>query len=535
MALRSLQIIAVQLTDSGLRLAEGRKAESALTITRLKTFPYEGEDPFMVLHETLRRLKPSRVYIALPTQSLKHHFFSLPPLKKKDAWGIIQRELSQLTSFDINASFFDFVVPKGRSGSLDYSVLTAPRDTIITAISAAQRAGKKPLLATSCPFGLMVALRRFIPTFDAEICASLHIEENTGLLSIFNQGYLSFTRSFSLKGKPPSQNATPETETATTSLYNRIIKETNRSLLFFKQHSHGLMTKTIVLSGDIPGAEELKTAMQEELGVDILLYKPTKEHGITLLGATPEEPASLSLTKYAVPIGLLLTPPPETANLIPETILKKGKIMSGRLIVITFMLLLISGMGVTHYTLSRQTSILRAAVISQKTTRQKMLPIVERIRNIKGDRNRYKQLLLFSKVILAPPSFWTPFWQDISQIIPGKMSFNRADFTVKDEFKGIYRFKFSGLISTETAKEAQEIYQNFIGLLFSSPYIIEGNFSPPEISPVRVSSSPVEEAPENEVLGTLRNKVKEIRQKGAVMTFHLHGILQTSYGKESSP
>ena len=162
-----------------------------------------------------------------------------------------------------------------------------------------------------------------------------------------------------------------------------------------------------------------------------------------------------------------------------------------------------------------------------------MRPIIERIRKIKGNRSRYQQLFLFSKMILNPPSFWTPFWRDISQIIPEKMVLDRAAFVQEDKTKGTYRFKLSGQIITVSAKEAQEIYQKFIDLLFSSPCILGGNFSPPEILPAKVSPRGAE-ASKNEVLGSLRTKVREIEKKGAAMSFHLQGKLQITCGGEDS-
>ena len=525
-------MVGIQLTESSIRLIEGRKTDTALMITGMQTVPYEGRDPLQTLHETLKILKPKQICLALSFQSVKHYFFSLPALKKRDARHIIQRELTRNISFNLSENFFDFVAPRGGNGPLDYAVLTAPRDEVLTAIAECQRAGKKPLLITSYSLGLQYILQSFIPEFENEIYASLHIEDKSGFLSIFNKGILTFTRNFSIKTKNPvDMGDPPHAEMAPAS--NRIIQETTRSLLFFKQHSHGLMAKGLVISGNIRDTDTLKTAMQEELGIEVQLLSPEEKHGILALQERSGEAISpQTFMEYAVPLGLLLAPPLEAANLIPETVLKRKTIFGGQLAMAIAIIALLFGTGMAHFILTRQAAILREAVTSQKTTRQKMRPIIESIRKIKGNRSRYQQLFLFSKMILKPPPFWTPFWKDVSQIIPEKMVLDRAAFAQEDKTKGIYRFKLSGQIITASAKEAQGVYQRFIDLLFSSPCILEGNFSAPEILPAKVSPRGAETA-KNEVVGSLRTKVREIEKKGAAMSFHLQGELQTFCGKES--
>ncbi len=527
MAFRSQFVIGVQLTHNGIRLVEGRKTDSALLISTLRTVPYGGEEPFQVLHGVLKSLKANKIYMALPYQSVKHFFFSLPVLKKRDAQAIIERELSQVPSLDIDKNFFDFLVPHNGDGPLDYPVLTAQKAEVLSLISECQRANKRLAFMTSYPLSMQNVLRSFVPEFEEIIYANLHVEEEGGFLSIFKKGTLTFTRSFSLRPKASSGEPGKTLALGLSPVLNRIVQETSRSLLFFKQHSHGLMVKGIVVSGNIEESEALKSTMQDELGVEIHFFKSKGEGTpFSLRESSGQMLADQEAMAYAVPIGLFYATPAETANLIPKTVLKRKAIFWGRLTMLVVILTLLAGTLFTHLMLKKQAAILHDAVISQETTRREMLPIIATIKKIKGNRDRYQRLRHFSNTVFRPPIFWTPFWKDISQIIPDQMVIDQAEFTQDHRHKHTYLFTFTGEINTNSAKTTQGIYQKFISLLFSSPCVIKGNFSPPEILPAKVQIRGSTLGNHDE-LGSLKSKIEEIRHKGASMTFHLRGTLQT--------
>ncbi len=530
MPFRSQTILGVQITNDKIRLVEGKRADVAISVSRTETFPHgPGKDLYQTLREALKSSKVEKVCLTLPSNSANHFFFSLPALKKKDALIVVERELAQTASFAVGDSFFDFTIPSSDGdGPLDYAVLSAKKNEVLATISECQRAGKKPILLTSYPFSLQHLLQVVIPEFRDQIYASLHIEEDKGFLSIFKKGTLVFTRSFSLKIKAPMpsdfgsgfQNEISPTAT-------RIIQETSRSLLFYKQHSHGLMAKGIIVSGNIADTGTLETTMQDELGVETHFLSPEDGKGLLTLLKQKDKPLTTqALMEYAVPLGLIHASTEDTPNLIPEIILKKKTIFWGRLAMIIIAIILFGGAAFTHLTLRRQAAILQEAVTTQESIHKRMLPIIAAIKKTKKSRERYQALSQFSKGILASPVFWTPFWEDVSQIIPEEMVIDQAEFVQDTTLKTTYKYKFTGQINSPSAEKAQEVYQKFIDLLFSSPCVIEGTFSPPEILPAKTRVQ-VQPPAGHDVLGSLKSKVQEIEQKGASLAYHLQGKLQT--------
>ncbi len=534
MAFRPQTIVGIQITDSSLRLAVGKKSESSLAISHLETFPVMDGNVAGTLNQILKSLKPQNIHLALPVAYVKHYFFSLPPLNKKNALEIVRRELSQASEAALNTLFFDFTIPKKEDKFSDYGVLTASKDIIMPLISEVQRAGKKIHLVSSYPYAILSNLKRFFPSFEEKICASLHLEETAGLISIFNKGSLVFTRNFSFKTKIPlsrPQNPfSPQEEApANPHIFQRILQETNRSLLFFKQHSHGLMVESLFLSGDLQNAQALQNMLGENLGIEVLTCPPARDQ--ILLDTTKALPGE-ELEKYAIPIGILLPASSDVPNLVPETILKRGKIFWGRLAFILITFCLLAGMGTAHFTLTRQEAILKDTISSQSATRQKMLPIINNIRKIKKYRKRYLRISRFSKEILHAERFWTPFFQDISHIIPDNIFLEQTDFQSQSPLQGTYHFKITGHVFASTVETAQNMYQKFIFDLFSSPYVSNGNFSPPEISSIPIRTKKTATPKKDQNFGNLLAKIEASRKKGATMTFQLDGTLRTSLEKE---
>ncbi len=534
MSFRAQPVVGIQITDSGLNVAEGRRTESSLLITRLESHPFPSEreeERMAVLGTTLRRCRNRYVCLALPLTHVKHHFFLLPPLKKKNAVEIVRRELSQLGTVVINSVFFDFTIPEKGSGNREYAVVSAAKDTVLAHVSEVHKAGKKIRVITSCPFALKAALRHFLPSFETDICASLHIEGTTGLITIFNKGQLAFARSFSLRAKPivlgSEEGVFKEDEEEDFSaVAYRIAQETNRSFLFYKQHSHGLMVEKVILSGDVQYVGELKHFLKEELGIEAQLFQGEKEGGI--LFDAGEVPAD-ELARYAVPIGLLRAAPGEIANLVPVTVLEKGKIFWGRLAMTVSIVCLLGGVGVAHFTLSGQERILEETVAVQRSTNRRMRTIVEEIRKQKRNRERFKQLFSFSSHVLREKPFWTPFFQDISHVIPVGAVLEQTTFSLDDPYTRQYRFEFRGSVREGSVKSAQKTYETFVEALFSSPFVKEGEFSPPEISPVRLSREIQAEAEKvKDVATSLESKIEDVQAKGAMMGFQLRGLLEAS-------
>ena len=266
--------------------------------------------------------------------------------------------------------------------------------------------------------------------------------------------------------------------------------------------------------------------MQDELGVETHFLSPEDGKGLlTLLKQKDKSQITRTLMEYAVPLGLIYASTEDTPNLIPEIILKRKTIFWGRLAMIIITIILFAGAAFTHVTLRKQAAILQEAVTTQESIHKRMLPIINAIKKTKRSRERYQALSQFSKGVLTPPVFWTPFWEDISQIIPEEMVIDQAEFIQGNNLKGTYRYKFTGRINTPSAEKAQEVYQKFIDLLFSSPCVSEVTFSPPEILPAKTRQ--VQPPAGHDVLGSLKSKVREIEEKGASLTYHLQGKLQT--------
>jgi len=524
------KLLAIHVADTHLLVAEGRKKEGRLQVTSLKEVPLNPQNPYETLYSRLKSYKNASVRVALPIQDVTHHFLSLPPLKRKDAALVVRRELAEKVSLDFQELFLDFIIPKGQGESGEYAVLTASKKTVLSAVAEIQRAGKKPVLMTSPPFGLMAAARNILPDFENSTCASLHLEGTRGLISIYCNGYLTFTRGFALTKRGPfsAENALEEAVVSALEtgdmLISRLVQETNRSLLFFKQYSHGLVVQSLLISGKVDTPEALRDITAKELGITTYLFQVSKERGLNKINV-PVSVASQSLIKFAVPVGLLALSPEDAANLVPESILKKGRFFWSRVLVVIFCLAFVLGMGLTHLTLSHQEMLLRDSLQLQKKTLEKMRPIIKRIRGVGENRSRYKRLHEFSTLVLSRDSFWSPFWKDISQIIPEKMILTKASFALADPVSQTYHFIFEGTILASDVNAAQKIYQQFVSLLLSSPYIIKGNYSPPEILPVRIGhKTAAEEAGVNPV-GALKSKVAAIKQKGAAMNFRINGTL----------
>ena len=525
----SRKLLAIHIADTHLLVAEGRKREGRLQITSLKEVPLDPQNPYATLYSRLKPYKNASVRVALPTQDVTHHFLSLPPLRRKDAMLVVRRELEQNISLDLQGLFLDFIIPKGQEESCEYAVLTTQKKAVLSAVSEIQRAGKKPAFMTSPPFGLMAAARNILPDFGNSTCASLHLEETRGLISIFRNGYLTFTRGFALTKRgasgpeKPLEEAVSPLETGDM-LTARLVQETNRSLLFFKQYSHGLVVQSLLISGKMNNPEALRDITAEELGITTYLFQPSEEQGPDKI-SVPAAVAPRDLIKFAVPVGLMALSPEDAANLVPESVLKKGRFFWSRVLVAIFCLALVLGMGLTHLTLSSEETILKDALQSQRLTLRKMRPIIKKIREIGGNRSRYKRLHEFSGLVLNRSPFWAPFWKDISQIIPEKMILTKASFALADPVSQTYHFTLDGTILAPDVNDAQKIYQQFVSLLLASPYVIKGGYSPPEILPVRLGhTTSVEEAGGNPV-GALKSKVAAIKQKGASMNFRIHGTL----------
>ena len=343
------KLLAIHIADTHLLVAEGRKREGRLQITSLKEVPLDPQNPYEALYSRLKPYKNASVRVALPTQDVTHHFLSLPPLRRKDAILVVRRELEQSISLDLQGLSLDFIIPKGEEESCEYAVLTTQKKAVLSVVSEIQRAGKKPAFMTSPPFGLMAAARNILPDFGNSTCASLHLEGTRGLISIFRNGYLTFTRGFALTRRGTSgpektlEEAVSPLETGDM-LTARLVQETNRSLLFFKQYSHGLVVQSLLISGKIHNPEALRDITAEELGITTYLFQPSEAQGPDKI-SVPAAVAPRDLIKFAVPVGLMALSPEDAANLVPESVLKKGRFFWSRVLVAIFCLALVLGMG----------------------------------------------------------------------------------------------------------------------------------------------------------------------------------------------
>ncbi|MFD0586648.1 type IV pilus biogenesis protein PilM [Paenibacillus sp. GCM10027627] len=328
--------LGLELSDRSLKLCEVKKTKSGKSrlMQYAKADLPEGfiEDgkitDWLGVENSLKELLKSKrfgtktIHFAVPSQMVMVRNLKLPDIAQAELKKLVQFEMSHNMRLAFEEPFFDFVkLPKtnelaasdeGRGDNLcEVMVVAAPAQLLRQYRSMFEGLGLQPASFEIKPFSVL-RLIEGSKTETVDVQLVVHVNELQSEITIISDGQIQITRYVEVAFQSiVQQQETTENEwlqsysSPETTFHNAVqdlVGEMERLLNFYQYtlNSGGKKINNVLLSGDLPDMDELRTQMGQAMNQSVqLLEWPLIESNLNSGG-------EWSLSAYAVALGLAL-------------------------------------------------------------------------------------------------------------------------------------------------------------------------------------------------------------------------------------
>ena len=509
----SRQLYLIQGAVSGSRLGVEDFAAEELLISNPESTAQQLET--LIVRNSLGS---SSAALALSGPGVVHRVLDLPSMPLRELGLVVGREMRAVVGPGEKDAVFDWeVIEENESGNLKQLrvlVAIAPRSQVDGILQLLERCHLKPALLTTTPISLLRSLK-FVLGGGRGLRLVLYMGGQQGYLLGVKDGVWSFYREFSSRPSEREEDA----------LLEEALREANRALLYYRQHSRAEGEITFLLGGE-NGLEDLQARLQREIGVQGEVVRPGPALDLAPLGERAKVFRD-KLPSFMIPLGLVAATAVQPGiNLAPKparrSVVRVPKIdfsLFYRPATPVVLLLIFLGVQLILVSTERHYQRLledRAALYAQ------WLPAIQAAGQSRGLHDNEKLLEQSLGSSRIGDTSWVVLFKVLGRLAPPDLILQSM---VLQRDKGKWLVTLKGQVVSLDSYTAQATFNRFHQGLKNSPYMEEIELLPLEISTfMEEVEGPITEKPGVATTGvTAQTKTEGVKVKKTKVQFEVHG------------
>ena len=429
-----------------------------------------------------------KAHIAFSSSSIQHKIITLPQMSKRETKVVLKREARKEASSISEEIVYDSkllgtVEEKGIQKNKVLLVF-APRNEVEDTLSFWKGAGVEPQLFTSTPLALLGSLKLLTTEWEENIIAFVNLGMFKTFIMIAEQGKLEFSRDFILGTKENNTphikdgDGEPTCDDLDSEYIDRVFKEINRSLLYYKHQFRGKIVNKIILGGELTQLNVIKDSLEKRFEQDIDIFSPTEYLDTTSLGEQQKAFQKL-LPSLATSLGLCLKDigKAKKINLMPREIVERKQLFVRKVAMGTFSVILLLSLLIGYLFLSKSVSNQQKILFKQQVFWNEMAPLVSNLTRVERERKLHQSRRLILDNFLYSWTLWHDILKGLSLVVPNEMLFHLVK--IKKNGKG-YQIDIKGEVIAESAASAQATFNRFYFDLERYPFFKD--LDPPVIT-----------------------------------------------------
>ncbi|MBU1626343.1 pilus assembly protein PilM [bacterium] len=440
------------------------------------------------------RKKFKNVVTSVSSRDVRHRVMLFPQMSKKELELVVQREVKKdVTTPDEDLTFdystLGIVVDKGVDKD-QVLIVSSGKEEVYHQTTILEKLDIIPTAISSTTTALINSFVNARLWKENDPTAIIHIGDVITTLCIFRNGVLQFSREIftgyneimaSLKSERPEEEGDfveEQLDVGPASIEEipalaRIITETHRSFLYYRQQFRGQDVKRVFLCGNILNIPHLLDFIAEGLEIDAVFFKSFENIDLDGLGAASTELETLG-PSFAVAVGLSLEIPSEPKiNLLPTEIREKAFISARRAIYAVASAFIIIALAVTYIMINSKVKTYNLELEEEQAIFETLKPALEELAQVNAETKLHENYANLYRSLTGSEPLWTDFLLTMTNLLPESMYLESIEIrdTVTEAQKGGRRRsgQSAGMESDEGGENLWLV--NFIGRVYADDQV----------------------------------------------------------------
>lgn len=287
--------------SSHIHVMQAAVNQGALHIHHLQSIERSQEplaNQLAVISSSLPK-KVKTASVSLPIQDTLFHPMLLPPLEEKDIRGFVKFELAKQLDTEaehISADFTYCEAEQNFNGDARRAIgIGIKKKTVDTLLTTFETQRIRVLFAEASPMAMLNCMFACYPQLKQKTVMCMNLESGTISVVIAANGYPIFIRKIPAE---PIYNVINQTRTVDSS--HPILKEINRTLLYYQTHIQQVELETVLLTGNGCNVSHIESFGQDSLPFTIKAFN-------ILNCASDQIQLHLTTTPMTPDVGLSMT------------------------------------------------------------------------------------------------------------------------------------------------------------------------------------------------------------------------------------
>jgi len=449
-------VVGLEITTNAVRVIELERIKNEIHGVGFNVVEIEDEKGISEEEKRERQIEATRSALAglsprkkfknvvtfVSSRDVRHRVMLFPQMSKKELELVVQREVKKDLTTPIEDLSYDYstlgiVVDKGMDKD-QVLIVSSGKEEVYQQTTILEKLEIVPTAISSTTTALINSFVNARLWKENDPTAIIHIGDVITTLCIFRNGVLQFSREIftgyneiMASLKPESMGEDDEfmddhMDVGPASIeeipaLSRIITESHRSFLYYRQQFRGQEVKRVFLSGNVLNIPHLLDFIAEGLEIDAVFFKSFENVNLEGLGPAATELETLA-PSFALAVGLSLEIPSDPKiNLLPSEIREKAFISARRMIYAAASAIIILALAVTYIMISSKVKTYTLELEEERAIYETLKPALEELAAVNAETKLHESYAKLYRSLTTAEPLWTDFLLTMTNLLPDSM------------------------------------------------------------------------------------------------------------------